>query len=163
MRARTPLLALGLAGAFVLSDAARAGSAKFFSDDPITRDPETQDAARVQPIPISEQFDFVENAFLNAGDNTPVRALNVNTVDEVPDSSWFTNRAGTAQWSVADAAKGPDMGAGPAPGPWTIVAAKTEGITPGMTIRDTAGDVYFVKFDPPSNPEMASGAEVIST
>jgi hypothetical protein len=163
MRARTPLLALGLAGAFVLSGAARAGSAKFFSDDPITRDPETQDAARVQPIPISEQFDFVENAFLNAGDNTPVRAPNVNTVGEVPDSSWFTNRAGTAQWSVADAAKGPDMGAGPAPGPWTIIAAKTEGITPGMTIRDAAGDVYFVKFDPPSNPEMASGAEVIST
>ena len=25
------------------------------------------------------------------------------------------------------------------------------------------GSIYFVKFDPPSNPEMASGAEVIST
>ena len=24
----------------------------------------------------------------------PVRAQNVNTVDEVPDSSWFTNRVG---------------------------------------------------------------------
>ena len=38
-----------------------------------------------------------------------------------------------------------------------------EGIAPGFRIRDTAGQSYFIKFDPPSNPEMASGAEVIST
>ena len=25
------------------------------------------------------------------------------------------------------------------------------------------GQLYFIKFDPPSNPEMSSGAEVIST
>jgi hypothetical protein len=30
-------------------------------------------------------------------------------------------------------------------------------------MRDETGQLYFVKFDPPSNPEMASGAEVIST
>src|SRR4029453_13129957 len=35
--------------------------------------------------------------------------------------------------------------------------------SPGFTIRDGAGQRYFIKFDPPSNPEMASGAEVIST
>jgi hypothetical protein len=163
MRMRSLVLALALAGALVLSGAAGAAGPKFFGDDPIPRDPETQDASRVQPIPISQQFDFVENALLDAGDHTPVRAINVNTVDEVPDSSWFTNRAGTAQWSAADAARGPDVGAGPAPGPWTIVGAKTEGITPGMTLRDAPGDVNFIKNDPPSNPEMASGAEVIST
>jgi hypothetical protein len=146
-----------------LSDSGRAALPKFFGDDPIARDPETQDASRVQPIEVSQQFDFVENSFLNAGDATAARAVNVNTIDEVPDSSWFTNRAGSRRWSAADAARGADTGTGPAPGPWTIVAAKAEGITPGMTIRDTAGDVYFVKFDPPSNPEMASGAEIIST
>jgi hypothetical protein len=32
-----------------------------------------------------------------------------------------------------------------------------------MTIRDTTGTTFFIKFDPPSNPEMASGAEIIST
>ena len=32
-----------------------------------------------------------------------------------------------------------------------------------MTVRDSTGTLYFVKFDPPSNPEMATGAEVIST
>jgi hypothetical protein len=141
----------------------RAAAPRFFDDDPIGRDPETQDASGVQPIETSEQFDFVENSFLNAGDRTARRAVNVNTVDEVPDSSWFTNRAGTSQWTIADAVRGSERSGGPAPGTWTIVAAKSEGITPGMTIRDSTGARYFIKFDPPSNPEMASGAEIIST
>ena len=38
-----------------------------------------------------------------------------------------------------------------------------EGQAPGFTIRDGGGQTYFVKFDPPPNPEMASGAEVITT
>ena len=149
--------------ALSLAPAGRAAPPKFFADDPITRDPESQDASGVQPIRASEQYDFVENSFLNAGDNTNMRAANVSTVDEVPDSSWFTNRAGTPGWSGTDMASGPDTGTGPAAGPWTIIAAKTEGVTPGLTIRDPTGTIYFIKFDPPSNPEMASGAEVIST
>lgn len=163
MRTRNPLLVLALAGTLAVASSGRAAGPKFFDDDPISRDPETQDASRVQPIEISQQFDYVENSFFKPGDRVPVRAVNVNTLDEVPDSSWFTNRAGGPPGLAAEAANGPDAGAGPAAGPWTIVAAKTEGVTPGMTIRDSAGDVYFIKFDPPSNPEMASGAEVVST
>jgi hypothetical protein len=59
--------------------------------------------------------------------------------------------------------RGANSSNGPAPGDWTVVETKSEGITPGLTVRDSAGDTYFIKFDPPSNPEMASGAEVIST
>lgn len=136
---------------------------KFYRDDPIWRDPETQDASGAKPIEISQQYDFIENTFLDAGDKDARRAVNINTVDQVPDSSWFTNRVGRDQWTTERLVRGPDTGSGPAAGPWTIVAAKSEGITPGLTIRDGAGDLYFVKFDPPSNPEMASGAEVIST
>jgi hypothetical protein len=162
MRASPFLLGAALvAGSFMASG--NAAAPKFFTDDPIARDPETQDASAVQPIPSSGSYDFIENSFLGVGDDTDKRAVNVNTIDEVPDSSWYTNRAGTSRWSAARAATGPDSGTGPAPGPWTIVAAKTEGITPGMTIRDAAGVVYFIKFDPPSNPEMASGAEIIAT
>jgi hypothetical protein len=140
-----------------------AAGPRFFNDDPIARDPETQDASHTQPIEISASFDFVENSFLAAGDRTAPHAVNVNTIDEVPDSSWFTNRAGRPGWTQADAVRGPDTGTGPLAGLWTIVSAKTEGRTPGLTIRDSAGVKYFIKFDPPSNPEMASGAEIIST
>src|SRR6202035_4054897 len=35
--------------------------------------------------------------------------------------------------------------------------------TPGFQVRDSAGQRYFVKFDPPANPELSSAAEIIST
>ena len=140
-----------------------AAGAKFYPDDPLWRDPESQDASAVRPTDLSEQYDFVENTFLGAGDETLKHAVNVNTVDEVPDSSWFINRIGRERLTSHQLARGPDTGDGPSEGPWTIIAGKSEGITPGLTIRDTAGDIYFIKFDPPSNPEMASGAEIIST
>ncbi len=44
---------------------------------------------------------------------------------------------------------------------WPIVQEKSTGITPGYRIVDPEGRLYQLKFDPPSNPEMASGAEVI--
>ena len=81
----------------------------------------------------------------------------------MPNSSWYTQRLGTAEvLSVQDVIRGPYRGQSPQPGVWTIVGAKSEGISPGMTVRDSTGTLYFVKFDPPSNPEMATGAEVIS-
>jgi hypothetical protein len=150
---------LALASGLALSAAGQ----KFYRDDPIWRDPETQDASAVRPVKISQQYDFVENTFLNAGDRTDRRAMNVNTVDEVPDSSWFENRIGREPWTVDRIVRGPDRSTGPAEGPWTVTGGKSEGITPGLTIQDSKGDLYFVKFDPPSNPEMASGAEIIST
>ena len=135
---------------------------KFYSDDPILRDPETQNASSVQEIDISEGYDFLENSFFDSGDHTNKRAVNVNTIDEVPDSSWFTNRIGREAWTVDRLVRGPDTSTGPS-GTLTIVAGKMEGIAPGFTARDSTGQLYFIKFDPSSNPEMASGAEVIST
>ncbi|MGH9203176.1 MAG: hypothetical protein ACRD2A_18265, partial [Vicinamibacterales bacterium] len=44
---------------------------------------------------------------------------------------------------------------------WPIVQEKSTGITPGYRVSDPSGRLYQVKFDPPSNPEMGSGAEVI--
>ena len=147
-----------------LSITASGNGPVFFDDDPLQDDPEVQDASKVSPVDLSEAYDFLENSFLDAGDRADRRAMNVNTVDHVPNSSWYTQRLGTAEvLSVQDVIRGPYHGQPPQPGPWTIVGAKSEGISPGMTVRDSTGTLYFVKFDPPSNPEMASGAEVIST
>ena len=140
-----------------------AAGQKFYRDDPIWKDPETQDASGAIQTPPLGKYEFVQNTFKNPADRTDKHAVNVNTVDEVPDSSWFTNRLGRQPWSIEQLVRGPDTGTGPAPGAWTIIEAKSEGVTPGFTIRDSAGDTYFIKFDPPSNPEMASGAEVIAT
>jgi hypothetical protein len=94
----------------------------------------------------------------------PVRAASdVNALDEVPNSTWFTNRIGLRSLSPEEVAFGPGSGQGPDPGGvWTIVAAKTEGVTPGFRIRDGLGGVYLLKFDSPEDDGMASGAGVIT-
>jgi hypothetical protein len=151
----------------------RAAGPKFFPDDPIAVDVETQDASAVRKQDLSDPYDFLENTFMSPAESADIRAVNVNTLDEVPDSMWFTNRAlrpfDYAQGRAAtpltpqEVVTGPYTGKGPASGTWRIVRAKTEGITPGMTIQDSTGTIFFVKFDPPSNPEMATGAEVVTT
>jgi hypothetical protein len=93
----------------------------------------------------------------------PTPARNVNTVGEVPDSSWFTNRLGHRALTPEDVAKGPNTTPGPAAGTWTVIASKSDGITPGFTIKDAAGQVWFVKFDPPGYPAMSTGTEVAVT
>jgi hypothetical protein len=141
----------------------RGATPKFFPDDPIAADVETQDASGVAVQDLSDPYDFLENTFMNPADTVNVRAHTVNTIDEVPDSSWFTNRILARQMSVEEIVQGPITGDGPTRGSWRVVGGKTEGVTPGMTIRDAKNDLYFIKFDPPSNPEMATGSEVVTT
>lgn len=91
-------------------------------------------------------------------------ADNVNRLDEVPNSSWYTNRHYHNRMTIEELKQGPDITAGPDQnGSWTIVAGKFEGGTTGFTIKDAKGDFYLLKFDPPEYQEMGSSAEVIST
>ena len=163
MTGRRRLLAAAAVVALALGALGRSASPTYYPDDPLAVDPETRDAAGVSDREISDPYDFVENTFLKPGDRTDQRAVNVNTADEVPDSSWFTNRVGRRTLTIDEYVRGPNVSGPPAPGPWTVVSGKSDGITPGFTVRDAAGTLWFIKFDPPSNPEMATGAEVIST
>ena len=44
--------------------------------------------------------------------------------------------------SLEELVRGPNRSAGPDRSqPWTVIAAKTEGVTPGFTIRDGRGDL----------------------
>jgi hypothetical protein len=137
----------------------------FYSDDPIERVEDTQDASSVQLKEVNLVYDESRNLFGNPGDpEMNRRALSINTVDEVPDSSWFTNRiVGGGPITIDAMAKGPNTSEGPAPGKWTLASGKSDGITPGFTILDARGDRWFIKFDPPNWLEMASGAEVAVT
>jgi hypothetical protein len=83
----------------------------------------------------------------------------VNTLGEVPDSSWFQNRIGIREMTLEELARGPNREP-PLP-PFTIVAAKASGITPGFTVRDAAGRTFFVKFDPKEYPNLTTGADVL--
>ena len=108
-------------------------------------------------------YDFVVNTFSDPGERRDVRAMNVNTVDEVPDSSWFTNRIGRRQMSAAEVVKGPDTLDTVSLDGWIVSGGKSTGLQPGFRMTDPSGQVYQIEVDPPSNPELASGAEMIGT
>ena len=113
------LAALGCALAVAATVGAGANGQKFYPDNPITRIVDAADASSVQEREIDLAYDTLENLFSWPGDQTPnVRAQNVNTIDEVPDSTWFTNRLGTVPVTVDELVEGP--GAGIGPGAWRL-------------------------------------------
>ena len=93
----------------------------------------------------------------------PRQADNVNALDEVPNSSWYTNRHFLRRMTLEELAQGPGFARPDDSGPWEIVAGKFEGGTAGFTIQDAAGQYYLLKFDSEGNDEMGSAAEVIAT
>lgn len=96
----------------------------------------------------------------------PTQAKNINSYDEVPNSSWFTNRHGypatrlipqeiQTGLTITD---GPDTSAA-----WKVFRPKVGGATPGFWIEDVKGDQYLIKFDPPGHPEMATAAAAMAS
>src|SRR3954465_13852840 len=71
-----------------------AAAPKFFTDDPIWIERDTQDASGMKPLEIDLMVALASSIVSGSNIAAPSRAGNVNSVDEVPDSSWFTNRAG---------------------------------------------------------------------
>jgi len=145
----------------------RAAAPRFFPDDPIQVDDDRAlDASKTREIEGSNAYDFAESTFFPKGDTADIRAVNVNSIDEVPDSSWFTNRIGRSAMTVAELVRGPNQRDTINVDDWIVVREKSSGITPGYRIVDPSDErprpqLYQVKFDPPSNPGMASSAEVI--
>ena len=139
-------------------------SPAFYPDDPIGFDDDMSlDASKVVPIEDSNIYDFVENTFASPGIRHDVRALNVNTIGEVPDSSWFVNRVGRRTLSTAELVRGPDRFDSVSLDGWKVSGGKSSGLQPGFRMTDPSGQLYQIEFDPPSNPEMATGAEIIGT
>ena len=93
----------------------------------------------------------------------PKQASNVNALDEVPDSSWYTNRLHIRGMSKADLQRGPNRGSPPDLSRAVVTKAKTAGVTPGMMVKDATGQAYLIKFDNVNYPHLQSAAEVIST
>ena len=92
----------------------------------------------------------------------PTHAVNVNSLDEVPDSTWFTNRIGVRDLSPRDLERGPNSDDGPdTSAPWTILGTKIGGVTIGFRIEDARGVQYLLKFDRKGLPETETGANVV--
>jgi len=157
-------LAFVFAAAFSGLGSATATSPHFYRDDPIGREPESQDASRAAPSEIGDLYEMTYNLFAQPRYKpSGRRAQNLNTLDEVPDSSWFTNRIGTRPLTVDEIVRGPIVGAPPDPSRWVIIREKTSGVHPGVTARDAKGQIWYLEFDPSYYPEAATAAVVMAT
>ena len=107
---------------------------RFYPDDPIWRDGDTANIPPPAEFDLSKSYEFLQETF---GESARSRgpALNVNTLDEVPDSSWFTNRIGRHDMTIDEVVRGPNKVDGPAPGMWHVTGRPDAGITPKFTIR----------------------------
>ena len=159
------VIALGIA----LTTAVETATPRFFADDPLQREPETQDASRAESRDTDLFYDFIYNSFVTPRrERHRVRAGNVNTADEVPDSSWFTNRALREAHDTAQLALGPNTLGGTridlhAAGPVTVVKAKTDGAAPGFVARCANGETWYVTLDPKGYEEAATGALMVAS
>ena len=94
-------------------------------------------------------------------------AVNVNALDEVPDSAWFTNRIGRSHPSREELLRGacttdemlkPEQAVA---GSWVIDKGKTDGASLGFRVRTPNGGKFMLKNDAPGQPERASAASAI--
>lgn len=151
--------------AFTLSGCAT--GANVFLDEPVIQ---TRDDRRDSPVPQKTDYDFVEDAVHSTG-RLPVneyldfrrtpRSGDVNALDEVPASAWFTPRLGYKELAPADILKGPTQ-IGPPQLPMTVVKAKNSGNSPGFVIEDARGHTYLIKFDSDEFPGTQSTANLVS-
>lgn len=74
-------------------------------------------------------------------------SVNVNAVDEVPNSSWFENRIGLGGYAPERVARGACTERPPDPRQkWIIHSAKPDGANPGFMVADEEGRKFLLKF-----------------
>jgi hypothetical protein len=168
LRYITAAVLIGVAA--LAADGSRGATPHFFSDDPLQREPETQDASKAGARDTDLFYDFVYNSFVTPRrEREGVRAGNVNTVDEVPDSSWYTNRLLDPPMTVERLALGPNtMGATrlelhSPDQPLTVIRAKTAGAAPGFVARCANGETWYISLDPKGHEEAATGALMVAS
>jgi hypothetical protein len=102
---------------------------------------------------------------------TSGESVDVNSLDEVPDSAWFVNRIGARSMSIAELRLGactpeqildPDQAAD---GTWVIDKGKNEGSTPGFRVVVPGKGKYMFKLDAPADEqaERMAAASTISS
>ncbi len=87
-------------------------------------------------------------------------AVNVNSYDEVPNSSWYTNRLSRWVLSPSEVARGACSTDAPE-GPFIVTAGKPDGASPGFFVRDERGVTHLMKTDGGLQPERASAADAL--
>jgi len=141
---------------------------KFYPDDPLWTEPPPFPATDPQPRSLNEIWERFEARVAKPGERHPehgvIPAQGVNTLGEVPDSGWYTNRHAKTRMSVDELVRGPGNEDPPSmASPWQVLTVKRYDIRPGMLMRDADGTIYLLRFDVPGHPEMSTGASMVAS
>jgi len=95
-------------------------------------------------------------------------AKNVNSMDEVPDSSWFTNRIGVRPYTAEEIQTGscPKVMLDPEKDPdftWVVDQGKPNGANPGFRVNVKSAGKFMLKADQARESEKATGATAIAS
>ncbi|MBN2376941.1 MAG: hypothetical protein JXD22_11095 [Sedimentisphaerales bacterium] len=90
-----------------------------------------------------------------------LQAKNLTETNQVPDSSFYTNR-NIAELSPEIIAQGPNQGP-PPQGPFKILKIKDTGGSRGFLGKDSLGQKFLIKLDSPDYPELGSSASIIGS
>ncbi len=141
---------------------------RFFPDDPLEKEPPPDQTIDPSVRNLSGLVDYFENVFGRPGDRQPevgiYPAQGINTLGEVMDGPWFTNRYGKRRMTLEELRRGPGNEKPPSrKGPWRVLAVKRYGDRNGILIADVTDEMYFLRFDPPKSPELATGATMVAS
>lgn len=139
------------------------GTLRYKNESAVWRVDDRRDIARPEPRPLPIALYYLDIFAVRRFTRlleipTAAIAQDVNAVDEVPDSTWFTNRLDV---SLDDIRRAAGDGAPPPTGPWTILGTKVGGRSPGLLVTDACGAKFLMKFDVRGAPEMETGADVV--
>jgi hypothetical protein len=126
----------------------------------------TKPPAEIDFVKMAEYFDafFYQRVVRATKFSTRRRSTNVNSMDEVPDSTWFRNRIGIREVSTEEIRNGNKVATDPMLNkPWTIKSTKIGGKSIGFLIEDSKGVKFVLKFDQLGLPEAETAADVISS
>lgn len=145
-----------------------AAAQRFYPDDPIWREPPPEDTIDPRLVVLSGMLEYFTNQFTRPGERQPeigvIPAQNVNTLGEVPDSPWFTNRHGRRRMSLEALVAGPGNTDPPRQDqPWRVLTVKPYGDRPGLMVADADDTIYLLRFDPKQHLELQTGAELVSS
>ncbi|MDX2266748.1 MAG: hypothetical protein NW208_01500 [Bryobacter sp.] len=158
------LLTLSL---FALSPAA--SGQKFYPDDPLLKEPAPRLFKQPANRKLSDYYDLFSHQFGPPGEvavklKKTIPAQAVNTLGEPMEGAWWEQRHYYKRMSREELQRGPGGNNAPSTdGQWTVIGAKNEGVTPGFVILDAKKRRYFIKFDPLTNPNMATACDAIVT
>ena len=141
---------------------------KFYPDDPLEKVPALWPTPEAHRRALSDILELFGHAFGTPGESHPARGVipagGVNTIGEVMDGPWYENRHARRRMTPEELRRGPGDDQPPSiTGLWRVLTVKKQGFRPGILIADATDRIYLLRFDPPGWPEMATGADVVTS